>query len=234
MKTDMQGIRNTCIALFDAVPLEPMDGICGEMGMVSHPFCSSMVFCHPQKEGLLNLSEDDNKKLYREMMVSFINKADLGMLFARVESAYRMTWFKYCSGYMSEEDYAEYLKNAWIEQDNPNQDTNVSRKEAATYFKKANKKLLMNKNDYKYYKGLPSTLTIYRGVSPGREKLGLSWTDDEEKAEWFKERFERGEKEGYMLKAMISKKHVLAYINERDEKELVVDVFSIKNKIKKL
>jgi hypothetical protein len=49
-------------------------------------------------------------------------------------------------------------------------------------------------------------------------------------AMWFKKRYESGS-QGQLLTAVISKKHVLAYIDERNEHELIVDVFKIQSQI---
>jgi len=156
------------------------------------------------------------------------------MLFALVSSAWKMIWFKYVSEFMSEKDFAQYLVEAWIRQDNPNQDVNVSRKEAISFFKKAKKHFLMSESEFKHYESLADEVTVWRGVSPGREKFGLSWTDEKEKALWFKKRFERGEKKGYLLEATVPKRHILAYIDGRGEKELVINVFKIKDLIHKV
>ena len=59
-------------------------------------------------------------------------------------------------------------------------------------------------------------------------------TKDIEKAKWFMHRFETKETKGYLLCATIDKKNVLAYFNTRNEDELVVDVFRIKNLIQEI
>lgn len=93
----------------------------------------------------------------------------------------------------------------------------------------------MTEEDYLYYNNLPSEIEVFRGVSKGRVELGLSWTDNREKAIWFMERF-KGKKMGEqkLLKATIRKDDVLAYFNTRNEQEIVVDVFAIQDKIERI
>lgn len=92
----------------------------------------------------------------------------------------------------------------------------------------------MEPEDLEYYNNLPDTITIYRGVSKGRNPYGLSWTDNREKAEWFRDRWENLDKnkERFLMTATIPKEYVLCYFNTRDEHEIVVDtdkLFADKN-----
>ncbi len=229
MKTNIEEIRNTTMLLFDAVPIEPVKGI----GFVcQHPFTTSPQIVTLTGE-LLDLTTPEGKAKYRQQVFDVIKKSDLALCFLMIQTAWKMTWFKYCKDYMSDKDYAEFLKDSWTTQENPNQDVNVSTTEAIAYFYVANKKYLMDEDEQEYYNNLPNTITVYRGVSPNRERYGLSWTDNKDKAIWFKERFERTEK-GYLLKATIPKKYALAYLNCRDEQEIVVDVNAIKGRIEEV
>jgi hypothetical protein len=91
-------------------------------------------------------------------------------------------------------------------------------------FKKADKKILMTEEDYEVFMSLPDEIVVYRGVAVGRNPNGLSWTDDYEKAKWFSNRFNTEKEVGYIQKAVVQKKNVLAYFNTRHEKELVCDI----------
>lgn len=222
--TDLEKIKSMTIALYDMVKIED----CGlGLGITQHPFVGNMFF-YDGKE-LIQLDNKENLKLCRDKYVEMINNSGLTRIYTMVRSPYKMLWFSLCEEFMSDEDYGNLLQDSWISQDNPNQDVNVSRKECVKLFKKANKRYLMEESDYEYYERLPEVITVYRGVGIGREKFGLSWTDSTVQAEWFKDRFNRNGKEGYLLKAEISKKDVLAYFAH--EQELVVDVFKIKKNI---
>ncbi|BAL84748.1 hypothetical protein SELR_pSRC400970 (plasmid) [Selenomonas ruminantium subsp. lactilytica TAM6421] len=232
MKTNLEEIRHTTKLLFNAVPIEENKALPG-LGICSHPFTTSTISMNPQTGEVLDLTTPDGYKVYRKFMMELIDRSDVGHLYLLINRPYKMTWFKLCREYMSEKDYAKYLKQCWLDEEDPNQDINVSRKEAINFFRSASKKHLMEPADLEYYNNLPDTITIYRGVSPGRERYGLSWTDNREKAEWFKSRYENG-KPGVLLTATVSRKYVLCYIDDRNEKELVVDVFKITDKIQEV
>ena len=156
---------------------------------------------------------------------------DLGRLYMLWQDPYKMTFMKLCGDFLSPKDYAEYLTESWVTEENPNMDVNVSRREALKMFRKAKKHYLMDKEDLEYWKNLPETITVWRGVSKGRIDLGLSWTDDKSKAEWFRSRFVDAENQGKLLEVTTSKSNVIAYFNTRGEQEILLDVFAVQNQI---
>ena len=225
-RTNIDMVRDVTKRLFDAVEITPVAGLEG-LGICSHPFTTSTLSVNPQTGEALDLTQEADLAMYRQIIFDVIDRCELPILCARIQSAYRMTWFKYCSPYMGIKDYAEMLKECWVTEENPNQDANVSTTEAVTMFRKA--KGLMDADEQAHFDALPEVVNIYRGVSPGREKFGLSWTDNREKALWFKGRFEHGDEHGILLTATIAKDDVLAYINARDEQEVVVDIHKLEN-----
>jgi len=81
-----------------------------------------------------------------------------------------------------------------------------------------------------YWKGgakLPEDRVLYRGGCDDEQEdyeLGISWTSDPEKAEWFAKRnakFFHGEPRVFSLK--VPRDAVLAYIGNRKEEEFIVD-----------
>lgn len=231
-ETDIKAIRDISMALYDAVPIKEVQELKG-MGIVQHPFISSLYLMDRDRKiiSFLNPAKIEKcRDTYREAIYT----GDVMGIYVMVCNPYKMTWFSYCHNYLSGKDYGTYLRNAWTMEENPNQDVNVPRRKAIQLFKRAEKKHLMNEEEYKYYDALPEKLTVWRGVSPGRERLGLSWTDDKKTAEWFMRRFEREERTGYLLEAEIDKKDILAYFDGRNENEIVVDVFRIKNRIREI
>lgn len=232
MRTDIEAIRLTTKAIFDSLKVEPVKGF-EKLGICIHPFTNNSISFDNKNGRMLDLTKPDDFSYWRSIMFDIIDKQSISGLFCMVSTAWKMTWFKYVCNNLDKKDYAEFLKMCWTEQDNPNQDVNVSLKEAIEFFQAADKNLLMDEEELEHYNSLPDKVTVYRGVSPGREQFGLSWTDEKEKAIWFKKRFEHDNAEGYLLTATIPKKYILAYLDVRNEKELVVDVFQIKEYISK-
>lgn len=62
-----------------------------------------------------------------------------------------------------------------------------------------------------------------RGVAVHRNPEGISWTQDLKTAQWFAQRFDSHKLQGYVRTGIIDKKHILAYFDDRGEKEIVVD-----------
>lgn len=200
--------------------------------VVSHPFFSSTII---PKEGFAFLNLEDEKDLAEatDMWKKIIEKAkSYHEICMYMNKPYRLTFLKFCENYLSEEDFTVSLAENWVLSENPNQDKNVSRKKFISWFRKADKKLLMEEEDYEVYKNIPETITLYRGVCDSHARLGLSWTASYEKAKWFASRW--NSKNGYILKVTVSSEDILCYLNTRNEDEYVLDVFKYKNKIEKL
>ena len=231
MESNLKEIREMTIAIAMASKVEHSD----IPGIVIHPFVVSNIW----GEKMLETTDIDKidltiPKVYAEWLKRFseiVNTSNLPLVYNLWRSPWKLTFMKYCGQYLSEQDYAEYLADAWVAEENPNMDANVSRKEALQMFRKCKKEYLMTEDDYEYYKNLPDKVTLYRGVARGRVDLGLSWTDDKEKAIWFKDRWSSN---GKLLKVVAEKKDIIAYFNTRQEKECLLDVFKYKGKIKEV
>ena len=126
---------------------------------------------------------------------------------------------------MSKKEYAEILKSCWITTEFTTNNPNVKITEFISWFKESDKNFLMNKKELQIYNNLPETITIYRGVGDSNFKNGISWTLDKDKAIWFSNRFNYEDRHVY--KATIHKEDILAYIDERNEKEIIIDTNKI-------
>lgn len=199
--------------------------------IISHPFLSSIIWY--DGKNFNNIFETGVEKWFKHFDKIVDNCESLDRLYMLYNSAWKLTFMKFCSSYMSKKDFSEYMADSWVIEDNPNMDCNLSLNEAIKYFKAADKKYLMTDSDYKYYCSLPDELEIYRGVSKGRAKYGLSWTEDIEKAKWFMNRFSNycDDNDKLLLRVRIKKENVIAYFNTRNEKEILLDVFAVKDKI---
>lgn len=234
MKTDIKKVREASKLLFDVVDPTPA---CEELGslFLCHPYTNSS-FVAIRDDGQMKMVEIyNNKENYLKWRDNIFEKIDSlkpnEILHLLINNPWYLTWLKFVKPYLSLEDFSELLGKIWVNQENPNCDCNVPIKEAIRWFNEANKQKLMNSNDYEIYLNLPDEIEVYRGVSVGRNKNGLSYTMNREKAEWFQKRFETDNKKGYLIHAIVKKKDVLAYFNTRDEDELVINSLAIEKEI---
>jgi len=231
-KTNYQAVKNTALS-FLHLPIEETDF---SPIVVMHPiFESGFVSAKVNGEfKIINILEsEDNLQMAIKIWETNFNNADtVEKIYGFIRKSYRLTFLKFVKPYLSEKDFATLLADAWISSENPNQDVNVSTKTAISWFKQANKKYLMSKEEYDYYESLPQTVTVYRGVAVGRNPKGLSWTCNLKTAEWFANRFNTENKQGYIQYLEVDKSLVLAYFNGRDEDEIVLDTTNIMKQIK--
>lgn len=143
-----------------------------------------------------------------------------------LRQSYYLTFLKFAKESLSLTDFSMLLGKFWTEEENPNGDVNVPVSLSAQWFKSADKQALMYDDEHKTYKDLPETFTVYRGVTPGRNPDGMSWTRDLSKADWFSRRFG----DGYVLEGIANKKDVLAFFSRRGEEEVVIEAKKVKNK----
>ena len=189
---------------------------------ITHPYIESLV-TSDLKGGLLNIRIPDQWEKLIQIYSDQITKANsIEDIMYRIRLPYHFAFLKYAKQYMSKKDFDKWLGTTWTSSENPNQDKNVTINQFITWFKAADKKLLMEEEDYKVYAELPEEITIYRGVAVGRAKQkGLSWTCNIDTARWFSKRFDTDKKKGYILKAKIKKSDVFAYFNTRNEDEIL-------------
>ena len=233
-ETDLEKVREVTILLARAVSVEPDE----RFGfIVQHPFTNSiMVSDFTDRSKILNLLEEKDSEKWLNGLSEYIRKCDIPTILCFLNNPWCLTWLDFVKDYLSDKDFAELLAHSWVTEENPNMDANVKIPKLIKWFKKADKKYLMEDEDLEYYNNLPETLTLYRGVSVGRVDKGLSWTDSKEKAEWFQHRFENWDtdngKKGHLLTVTCPKKYALAYFNTRNEQEVVLDVMAVKNLVR--
>jgi hypothetical protein len=79
----------------------------------------------------------------------------------------------------------------------------------------------MDADERAVFDALPDEITIYRGYAKGHVRLGLSWTLDRDRAEWFARRFSLLGYEPRLVTATIPKTQAFAFFNSRSEREIV-------------
>ena len=198
--------------------------------VVMHPIFESGITAIRKngKSEFINITENHENLLLaqKECEKNIMMQTSVYDVYMIIRKSYRLTFLKFIKEHLSRKDMSELLAHAWVSSENPNQDVNVPVKTSVKWFREADKKVLMTKEDYEYYQSLPQTITAYRGVAVGRNPNGLSWTCNQKTAEWFANRFNRDGKSGYVQSVVVDKSCVLAYFNTRNEDELVLDILS--------
>lgn len=235
-ETNLEEVRKATILLAKSVDLTPVKNM---EFIIQHPFTNSVMVPNFEKRlGFLNLLEQEDQEKWIKGLEEYLNQCSINDILCILNHPWCLTWLDFIKEYLSDKDFAELLAHSWVTEENPNMDANVKIPKIIKWFKKADKQYLMSKEELEYYKSLPDNLTLYRGVSIGRTDIGLSWTDDKEKAEWFEHRFENWHeddgKRGHLLTVTCPKRYALAYFNSRNEKEIVLDVLSVRSLIKRI
>lgn len=223
--TNIDGIRNASKALLFAVEIN-----CDNpFGIISHPFANH-IFSIGENHEMLNLTNEEDCKKWKNHLSKKIDQSDLARIYMMINKPWRITWLKYIEPYLSDKDFAEYLADAWVSEEMPNLNPNVSVKELIRWFKRADKKDLMDQFEYDAWQQLPDAIELYRGVSHGTE-VSISWTTEFETARWFAERFATDERPARTYKVTAEKKDCLCYFRSRGENEIILDVHAVKDKI---
>lgn len=223
--TDLDNIKETSKLICLSVPIEPLLG-----GIItSHPFTNTCNWYNSETGEWLDLTNKDGFNKWTKDLFEYIDEAEsVWEIYFMVNAPYKLTMIKYWKDDLCLEDFTKLFKDAWILSENPNDDINVPVDMLIQWFKKTDKRILMNNEELEVYNSLPDEFTIYRGVGRKSKRNGISWTRNKEIAEWFMSRWE--DEGGYMLMAIVKKENCLAYINARNEEEIIVDTRYIKIK----
>ncbi len=198
--------------------------------IVQHPFASSGVTMLPGIKRIVDITAStEDLTAWREFIGKQIDRAeDAYGIFMLLNKTYALTFLKYAKEHLSAKDLSLILADAWMQAENPNMDTNVSKKELVSMFKEADKAVMMDAEESKRLAELGESVTVYRGVTPynARNVKALSWTLDKAKAKWFANRFGQS---GTVYKAEIGKQDILAFFMGRNESEVVLNPYKLKN-----
>lgn len=222
LTTDLELVKKTAgYLLYTDINLTEFSPI-----VIQHPFASS-GFAMVNKNGkpeLLNITEsEENADLWRKAVKEQIDESRNAFeIYMMTNKPYGMTFLKFTAPYLSSEDFAKILSDAWISSENPNDDPNLSQRDLVEMFELADKEELMSEREKQIFDNLPTVVTLYRGVTSynADNVKALSWTLDKDVAEWFSKRFDE---DGTVYQANIHKNHVLAYFAGRNESEVIVD-----------
>lgn len=203
--------------------------------VILHPIFESAFYAIPEgrQYEIHNILEDEYAlQKARHVAKGLIDRAKSAVdVYRIIRKSYKLTFIKYTKEYMCIKTFSELFEDAWVSSENPNQDENVPVPMLISWFREADKKYLMVEEDYEIFSQLPETITVYRGIMPGHNPDGLSWTENLSTANWFASRFNTDSDKGYIQKAVIDKSRALAYFNIRGEDELVVDTTGLQYEI---
>ena len=220
MKTDIDEVKRVAKAML-YLPVEPSDAFGGIF--VNHPFYDSIFRHHPVTGEMINIFADaEGRKAVEKRLEEAIDGCeDTIAVMSLIRTPYYMAFLKFAKPHMARADFARAFAEAWVNEENPNQDPNLPIKTAVKWFRSADKEVLMQEDELVVYHALPERFTLYRGVAVGRNPDGLSYTRNKEIASWFAHRFDTATQKGYLRSAEVSREEVLCYFNRRDEDEYV-------------
>ena len=195
--------------------------------IVSHPFTNSGISALRNEDGSLSMvdlinNSDDCTRWRRKVGEQIDSAENVHQIFVLLNPPYYLTFIKFAASALSEKDLGQLLSTAWTQEECPNQDCNVSKRELVALFRSVSPEFLMDEEERTAHQALEDTVTVYRGVTPYNAKniRALSWTLDRETADRFAHRF--GE-DGTVYEAQIRKEHILALFTGRNESEAIVD-----------
>lgn len=189
--------------------------------VVMHPIFESAIISDGNGK-LFNALEDNER--YREYQKEFENKIkkcqSLSEIVLLIRKSYRLTYISFLLDWgIDKVTCANLLAEQWTTIETLTYDVNVKPKRVLSIIKKADKQCLMDKEEMKIFNSLNDELTIYRGCKTKQGVKACSWSLSKEKAELFAHRFGKG----FVFEAKIKKKDVIAYKNDRSEKEIIAD-----------
>lgn len=201
--------------------------------VVKHPFTDSGIVGIQTPDGHLgiaNLVENSKDlKTWREQTAGYIDQAETPYhVFMLITKPYLLGFLKYAKPYLSTEDFTQLLADVWIRSESPNDDPNLSKTKLLAMFKAADPNILMDDEERSRLQSLEDPVTVYRGVTSYNAKnvKALSWTLDENVAQWFAHRY--GE-QGTVYQAQIRKGDIYAIFTGRNESEVIVDPAQLVN-----
>lgn len=192
--------------------------------VVSHPFTSSNIVASKDIR-FLDLYVPSERQIWEEQMEEWIKKSSLEQIYAFLDKRYFFSFLNHTEEYLNAKMMAKVLACRWQQLEYISNNAVVSTHKILKWFGFADKKELMNEEEYQKFLNLPEKITIYRGVSGynKRYKKAVSWTLNKEQAEWFAGRWGNDEQE--VWEVTVPKKCILCYFATEDE--VIVDLTKI-------
>jgi len=187
---------------------------------VDHPLIPSVTVSGAEHASELN-EQYERKAILAEQA---LRDRDWSGYIQLHERPHRLDAFTYVVDELDDQSYWECLAEVWIDTEFPWQ--NQPRWSEYWNSKRPAKEFAMSPEEREVLKGLPHVFTIYRGVGKNGNSSGLSWTLSREKAVFFAHRF-RGDQ---LLTATAKRDDVHAYLNGRNEQEIVIESTAVQSR----
>ena len=120
--------------------------------IVSHPFTNSGISALRNEDGspsmvdLINNSDDCTR--WRRKVGEQIDSAEnVHQIFVLLNPPYYLTFIKFAASDLSEKDLGQLLSIAWTQEECPNQDCNVSKRELVALFRSVSPEFLMDEEE---------------------------------------------------------------------------------------
>jgi hypothetical protein len=134
------------------------------------------------------------------------------------ERPWRFEAFSRVADLIPQDEYWILLREVWTDSENIWQNEAEWREVLTS--DAPHQERIMELDDYRQLLDMPDTIIIYRGFHAEGRHMGLSWTIDREKAEWFAMRFQHCEPT--VFGGAVSRHDVIAYLTSRGEDEIIV------------
>lgn len=228
-KTNLNKIRSTAEMLL-YIDIHPT-----EIDFIASHLFTNTFFTGIKIDGefeMIDLHEEKNVDRWRATLKKMIDKSSLIDILMMMNSPYVLLFLKMIQGFVSPSDMGGALAFSWSMIENISTDCNVTSKEMVRLFSYAAKESLMTKAERKRLSELPDTVTVFRGVTNYNKKNrhALSWTLSRETADWFANRYHKGD--GEIWELSVPKEHILCYFEGRSEDEVILDMHQLSKYIR--
>lgn len=230
-KVDLEAIKAVAVSMLyvDPVPVPKLFDMVVHHPYFTHPWIQSVsehfdVFDYRTEPEKFMQWREDMKK----MILGFDN---VNRILLTLNSAYLMNFLRLTYTYFhNNKELADALRFCWTYQEFPNWTERGRPLLTIRKMFRLTRNYIMTPDEQRVYDELPNKVTVYRGQShQGRYYNALSWTLDGEKAMWFANRFHSETNQGTTYKAVIDKKYIYAYLDERGESEVILDFTKLEN-----
>lgn len=185
-----------------------------KMDMIRHP----LIYSVPHMDSLNALVNFQFTQRKEAAAKALKEKNYINYIYLH-EKAYRLQAFEDVLENLNNKEYWSFLGELWTGSENIWQ--NQIKWKELLLSERSGRNNLMSPEDLKIYKALPDVVLAHRGHQI-KNKDGLSYSLDKDKAKWFANRFKRPGEKTEVTSGKIPKGRILAYFSSRNESEIIV------------